>query len=469
MFAGYLEHADAQIGRVVDAIDDMGLRDDTLIIYVVGDNGPSAEGSLTGTLNNMKSQLGLLDDVSTMLKRIDDIGGPTTENHYPVGWAWAGSSPFQWMKQVASHFGGTRNGLVISWPTKISDRGALRSQFHHAIDIVPTILEVAGVPEPRMVNGVPQKPIEGVSMAYTFADKDAESRRRTQYFEMMGNRALYHEGWVAGCLHGRLPWETGATVSFDADRWELYNIEEDFSQANDLAAKAPAKLRDLQDRFMAEAARYNVLPLDDRFAQRADPTLRPSHIRGKTHFVYPPGTVRVGERSSPNTKNVHHTLAAEVEIPTGGAEGVLVCCGGTGGGYALFLKDGKLHWEHNYYNETRYRVSSIEPIPPGRHVLSAEIKVDNQGNFQTGASVTLRLGEKQIGEGRCEKQIGAYFTANESFDVGCDTASPVSNQYESPFAFTGRLVRVMVDISEASFEDLAAQHEAHARQAMAIQ
>ena len=264
VFAGYLEHADAHIGRVVQAVEDLGLRDDTLILYVVGDNGPSAEGSLTGTLNNMKSQLGLLDDVSAMLKRIDDIGGPTTENHYPVGWAWAGSSPFQWMKQVASHFGGTRNGLVISWPTKISDRGALRSQFHHAIDIVPTILEIAGVPEPRMVNGVPQKPIEGVSMAYTFADKDAESRRRTQYFEMMGNRALYHEGWVAGCLHGRLPWETGATVSFDADRWELYNIEEDFSQANDLAAKEPARLRDLQDRFMAETARYKVLPLDDR-------------------------------------------------------------------------------------------------------------------------------------------------------------------------------------------------------------
>ena len=469
VFAGYLAHADAQIGRLVDAIEDMGLRDDTLIIYVVGDNGPSAEGSLTGTLNNMKSQLGLLDDVPTMLKRIDDIGGPTTENHYPVGWAWAGSSPFQWMKQVASHFGGTRNGLVISWPKTISDGGGLRTQFHHAIDIAPTILEAAGVPEPRMVNGVPQKPIEGVSMGYTFADRSAPSRRQTQYFEMLGNRALYHDGWVAGCLHGRLPWLTAGGASFEEDKWELYNIEADFSQADDLAAKEPAKLRDLQDRFMAEAAKFNVLPLDDRFAQRADPTLRPSHIRGKTHFVYPPGTVRIGERSSPNTKNVHHTLAAEVEIPQGGAEGVLVCCGGTGGGFTLFLKGGKLHWEHNYYNEARYRVSSSEAIPPGRHVLSAEVTVDKQGKFEIGGGVTLRLGEKQIGEGRFERQIGGFFTANEGFDIGCDTCSPVSDRYESPFAFTGQIVRVMVDISEASFEDLAAQHEAHARAVMAIQ
>jgi arylsulfatase A-like enzyme len=469
VFAAYLAHADAQIGRVVAAIDDMDLRDDTLIIYMVGDNGPSAEGSLTGTLNNMKSQLGLLDDVPTMLKRIDEIGGPTTENHYPVGWAWAGSSPFQWMKQVASHFGGTRNGLVISWPKTITDRGGLRSQFHHAIDIAPTILEAAGVPEPRIVGGVPQKPIEGVSLAYTFADKAAESRRRTQYFEMFGNRALYHDGWVAGCLHGRLPWQTAGGASFEEDKWELYNIEADFSQADDLAAKEPAKLRDLQDRFMAEAAKYNVLPLDDRFAQRADPMLRPSHIRGKLHFVYPAGTVRVGERSSPNTKNVHHTLAAEVDIPEGGAEGVLVCCGGSGGGFTLFLKGGRLHWEHNYYNEARYRVSSTEPIPAGRHVLSAEIKVDKQGKFGTGGKVILRMGKTQIGEGRFETQIGGFFTANESFDVGCDTCSPVSDQYESPFAFTGQIVRVLVDISEASFEDLAEQHKAHARQAMGMQ
>jgi arylsulfatase len=469
VFAGFLEHVDAQVGKIVDAIDQMGLRDDTLIIYVVGDNGPSAEGSLTGTLNGMKSQAGLLDDVPTMLQHIDELGGPNCDNHYPVGWAWAGSSPFQWMKQVASHFGGTRNGLVMSWPKRITDRGGLRSQFHHAIDIVPTILDVAGIPEPREVNGVPQKPIEGLSMAYTFADKDAPGRRITQYFEMFGNRALYHDGWVAGCLHGRLPWLTAGGASFDNDTWELYNVQEDFSQANNLVAQEPKRLRDLQDRFMAEAAKYNVLPLDDRFAQRADPTMRPSHIRGITHFVYPPGTIRIGERSSPNTHNVHHTLAAEVEIPEGGAEGVLVCCGGLTGGFTFYMKDGKLHWEHNYYNEAHFRVSSTDPIPPGRHILSAEVKVDEQGKPGTGGSVTLRLGKEPIGEGRFEKQVPVYFTPNETFDVGCDTCSPVSDQYASPFPFTGTVLKVMVDVSELTFEQLAAQHKAHARIALAIQ
>ena len=220
---------------------------------------------------------------------------------------------------------------------------------------------------------------------------------------------------------------------------------------------------------MAEAAKYNVLPLDDRFAQRADPKLHPSHIRGKTRFVYPAGTIRLGERSAPNTKNVHHTLAAEVEIPKGGAEGVLVCCGGISGGFSLFIKDGRLHWEHNYYNEVRYRASSKEKIPPGHHVLSAEVKVDKEGKFGTGGNVILRLDKKKIGEGRFDKQVAGYFTVNETFDVGCDTVSPVSDLYESPFAFTGTIIKVMVDVSEATFEELAEQHEARARIAMATQ
>ncbi|PTR32498.1 arylsulfatase [Luteibacter sp. OK325] len=469
VFAGFLEHVDAQVGRVVDAIEHMGLRDNTLIIYIVGDNGPSAEGSLTGTLNNMKTQLGLLDDVSTILSHIDEIGGPLHENHYPVGWAWAGSSPFQWMKQVASHFGGTRNGLVISWPNVITDHGALRTQFHHAIDIVPTLLDAAGIPEPRSVNGVPQKPIEGISMAYTFDRADAPSRRVTQYFEMLGNRAIYHDGWVAGCLHGRLPWLTSGGANFDDDTWELYNIEDDFSQSNDLARKELTRLRDLQDRFMAEAARYDVLPLDDRFAQRADPALKPSHMRGKKHFVYTPGVIRIGERSSPNTKNVHHTLAVEVTIPKGGSDGVLVCCGGIPGGYSLFIKDGKLYWEHNYYNDVRYRVESEGVIPTGHHVLSAEIKVDEEGKFGTGGTVTLRVDKATVGTGRFEQQVAGYFTVNETFDVGCDTVSPVSDLYQSPFKFTGEIVKVMVDVSETTFEELAGQHELHARWALATQ
>jgi arylsulfatase len=465
VFAGFLEHVDAQVGRMVDALELMKLRDDTLIIYIVGDNGPSAEGSLNGTLNNMKTQQGYPDDVKAMLKHIDEIGGPNFENHYPVPWCWAGSSPFQWMKQVASHFGGTRNPVVMSWPKRITDQGGLRSQFHHLIDIVPTILDVSGITEPRTVNGVAQKPIEGISMAYTWDDAAAEGRRTTQYFEMMGNRALYHNGWVAGCRHGKLPWQTTGSASFDNDTWELYNIEEDFSQAHDLAKKEPKKLRELQDLFMAEAAKYNVLPLDDRFAERADVNLRPSYIRGKKRFVYLPGTTRIPESSAPNTKNVNHTLAAEVEIPKGGAEGVLVCCGGRSSGYTLFVKGGKLHWEHNWFESERFQVSSTEAIPEGHHVLSAEIKCDKEGEIGTGGTVTLRLGEKVIGNGKFKKQVPFRFTVNETFDVGCDLITPVSDDYESPFAFTGKIKRVMVDISDTDFKDLAAM----AKLAMSMQ
>lgn len=465
VFAGFLEHVDAQIGKVVDTLEAMNLRENTLIVYIVGDNGPSPEGSLTGTLNSMKSMQGFPDDVSTMLKHIDDIGGPGFENNYPVAWCWAGSSPFQWMKQIASHFGGTRNPMVVSYPARIKDKGGLRSQFHHVIDLAPTILEVAGIPEPREVNGVPQRPIEGTSMVYTWDDKNAPDRRTTQYFEILSNRALYHHGWVAGCRHGKLPWQTVGSTSFDDDTWELYNIETDFSQANDLASQDPKKLRELQDLFMVEAAKHNVLPLDDRFADRADARLRPSYIKNKKQFTYLPGTVRLPEPSSPNTKNVHHTLAAEIVIPEGGAEGVLIACGGLAAGYTFFIKDSKLHWEHNWFGTSRYRVSSSESLSNGQCIVSAEVKVDEEGKPGTGGTVTLRIGEKVVGEGRFEKQVPYWFTFNETFDVGCDTVSPVSEVYDSPFTFTGTIKQVLVDLSDATFDDLAAKTEI----AMAIQ
>jgi arylsulfatase len=458
VFAGFLEHVDAQLGRVVDALETMGVREDTLIIYVVGDNGPSAEGSMTGTVNNMKSQHGYVDSVEDMLKVIDELGGTEYENHYPVPWCWAGSSPFQWCKQVASHFGGTRNGLVMSWPGHIADIGGLRDQFHHAIDIVPTILDAAGISAPISINGIPQKPIEGVSMAYTWDDAAAPSKRQTQYFEMFGNRALYHDGWVAGARHGKLPWQTaGSSPDFDEDTWELYNIEEDFSQANDLAAKEPAKLRELQDMFWAEAAKYNVLPLDDRFVERADVNLKPSYLSGKKQFIYLPGTTRIPEPSSPPTKNINHTIAAEIDVPEGGGDGVLVCCGGEAGGYSFFMSKGKLYWEHNWFNTERYRVESGDVIPPGHHVVSVHIECDKEGEFATGGKATLRLGESVVGEGRFEQQVGARFTVGESFDVGCDLITPVSRLYKSPAKFNGEIKRVLVDISDVSFDDLSHQ------------
>jgi arylsulfatase len=455
VYAGFLEHADAQAGRILDRLEELGIRDNTLFIYIVGDNGPSAEGSLTGTLNNMKSQQGFPDDPQYMLSRINEIGGPLHENHYPVGWCWAGSSPFQWMKQVASHFGGTRNPMVISWPARIKDPGGMRSQFHHVIDIAPTILDVANIAQPVSVNGNAQKPIEGISLAYTFDDASAPGQRSTQYFEMLGNRAIYHDGWVAGCRHGKLPWQTVGSASFDNDTWELYNIDVDFSQANDLAKDNADRLSDMQDMFTAEAKKYNVLPLDDRFAERADASLRPNPLAGKKTFVYLPGTVRIPEPVAPNTKNVDHTIAAEVEIPPGGAKGALVSMGGESAGYTLFVHDGKLVWEHNWFNDIRYRVTSDEVIPPGRHVLSAEIRVDDKTKPGTGGNVILRSGEKVIGKGRFDKQVPYRYTVNETFDIGCSLVTPVSNLYESPATFTGKVDKVIIDISGESLDDLA--------------
>lgn len=465
VFAGFLEHADHQIGRVVDAIAAMGQLDNTLIIYIVGDNGPSAEGTLTGTLNNMKSQQGFVDDVEEMLAHIDEIGGPLHENHYPVGWCWAGSSPLQWMKQVASHFGGTRNGMVISWPEKIKDCGGLRSQFHHVIDIAPTLLEVAGIPEPRMVNGVPQKLIEGVSLAYTFDGTSTEGRRKTQYFEMFGNRALYHDGWVAGARHGKLPWTmSGSAPDFDADVWELYNVEADFSQSKDLAAQEPKKLRELQDLFYAEAAKYNVLPLDDRLAERADMELRPNYTRGINRFVFFPGTVRLPEGAAPNVKNRNHVIAAELEIPPSGAEGVIQAIGGATGGYTLFIQSGKLIYDYNWFGEEHFVVTSTELVPAGAVSLAMEFTADSN-NPGTGGTTRLFINGKPAGEGRIEKTIPFRYTVQEGFDIGLDTVTPVSKLYQSPFKFTGTIKRVIVDVNGAPIQDLAKELQI----AMAIQ
>ena len=292
-FAAYTAQTDFEVGRVLDALRDTGQLDNTLVIWEIGDNGSSMEGTLNGVFNEMSSLNGVPEDTSYVVKHIDEIGGPGSYNHFPVGWAWAMNTPFQWGKQVASHFGGTRNPVVISWPARIKDKGGVRTQFHHVIDLVPTILEAAHVTAPTELNGVKQKPIEGVSMMYSFDDPKAKEQRPTQYFEMFGNRALYHEGWIAVARHGRLPWENAGSYDFDKDTWELYNVAQDFSEANDVAAQNPDKLKELQDLFLVEAKKYNVLPLDDRFAERANPALRPSLIEGKTSFTYYAGATRI--------------------------------------------------------------------------------------------------------------------------------------------------------------------------------
>jgi arylsulfatase len=451
-FADFLEHTDYEVGRLVDALEEMGELENTLVIYIIGDNGSSAEGTLAGTLNEIMTLNGFQPTFEQMLHRIDEIGLPGTSPHYAVGWAWAGDTPFQWTKQVASHFGGTRNGTIISWPKRIKDTGKVRSQFHHVIDVAPTILEVVGIAEPTMVNGVSQKPIEGVSMAYSFAKENAKapSKRYTQYFEMFGNRALYHDGWIACCRHGRLPWHNVGSADFGEDTWELYHVAEDFSEGEDLAAKHPDKLRELQDLFFAEAAHYNVLPLDDRFIERADLTLRPSFFYGRKHVTFYPGMVRLPEGSAPKMNNVTHTITVDAEVPQGGAEGVLVCLGGDTGGWSLYVQDGKLVYHYNWFDVERYEVVSTAPVPKGKVELKCEFA--NETEVPGGpATVRLFIDGQAVGEGKIEKQVRARFSV-ESLDVGLDACSPVSKAYadKRPFAFTGTIDKVRFDFGDSN-------------------
>jgi len=450
-YADFLSHTDYQVGRLVDALEEMGELDNTLVIYITGDNGSSAEGTLSGTINEIMSLNGFQPDLADVLPRIDEIGLPGTSPHYPVGWAWAGDTPFQWTKQIASHFGGTRNGTLVSWPARIADAGTVRSQFHHVIDIAPTILEVAGITEPSMMNGFPQTPIEGTSMAYTFAANNATAptRRFTQYFEMFGNRALYHDGWMASCRHGRLPWVNFGSADFSEDQWELYHIDEDFSQAVDLADQHPDKLRELQDLFMAEAAKYNVLPLDDRFIERADVTLRPSYFYGRDSVTFYPGMTRLPEGSAPKTHNVTHTITVDAEIPDGGAEGVLVSMGGDTAGWSFYVReDGRLVYHYNWFDMERYEVVSDIEVPTGPVELRCEFV--NESEIPGGpATVSLLIDSQPVGHGRIEKQVRGRFGV-ETMDVGVDELTPVDKAYDhkQPYRFTGTLVKVRLDLGE---------------------
>ncbi|MCC8951474.1 arylsulfatase [Bradyrhizobium sp. Arg62] len=445
-FAAYTAQTDFHVGRVLDALEAVGQTDNTLIFWEIGDNGSSMEGTLNGTFNEMVGVNGQQEDPSYILAHLDEIGGPKSYNHFPVGWAWAMDTPFQWGKQVASHFGGTRNPLVISWPNRIKDKGGIRTQFHHAVDIVPTILEAAQIEQPSSVNGVAQKPIEGVSMVYTFDNPKAEEQRRVQYFEMFGNRAIYSDGWVACVRHGRLPWQNIGSYDFANDKWELYRIESDFSEANDLAAQEPKRLRDMQDLFWVEAAKYDVLPLDDRFIERADPSLRPSLIAGRTDFTYYPGATRIPESSSPNVKNRSHSIAAYIDVPQAGGDGVLIAAGGTVAGYALYIKDGKPTYEYNWFSLQRYKVASSEKLAPGPAIIRVDFKYDG-GGLGKGGVVTLFVNDTKVGEGRVEKSVLGRFSADETFDIGMDTGSPVSDDYASPNPYTGKLLKVEIHLA----------------------
>src|SRR5262245_18669366 len=462
VYAGTVAQCDHEIGRVLDALEESGQLDDTLVIYIEGDNGASAEGTMQGTTNEISAQFAP-ESLEFLVSMMDELGSDRTYNHYPIGWAHAMDAPFQWTKQVASHFGGTRNGLVIRWPKRIKSGGAIRPQFHHVIDIVPTVLEAARIQAPKTLNGTAQKPIEGVSMVYTFDDAKAPTRRSTQYFEMTANRALYHDGWIASTTPARLPWQTlGLVPGPDEFGWELYHATEDFSQAHDVAKENPKKLQDLQALFLKEAARYNVLPLDSSFADRMDPSTRPNLLRGQTQFTYYPGMIRIPEANAADVHNRSFRINAEVEIPDGGAEGVLATAGGRFGGWALLVLNGKPIYAYALTNQDgdkypkqrkdKTRIASTERLAPGKHTIAFDFTYDG-GGIGKGGRGTLTVDGKKVGEARIEQTspIGKY-SLDESFDVGQDTGTPVIDEYEAkmPFKFSGALRKVEIQLGPPS-------------------
>jgi arylsulfatase len=456
VYAGFLEHTDHHVGRLVDALENLGILEDTLVYYIIGDNGASAEGDVHGSFNELINLNGAaaLQTTEFMAARIDEFGTSSAYNHYAVGWAHAMDTPYQWTKQVASHWGGTRNGTIVHWPKGIDAKGEVRSQFHHVIDVAPTVLDAAGLPEPKTVHGVEQKPLEGVSMRYAFEDAGAAERRETQYFEMFCNRGIYDKGWTAVTRHS-IPWVLVADMPpFADDTWELYDTNTDWSQAHDLAAEMPEKLEELKALFMEEARKYNVLPLDDRRSERFNSDLagRPTLIKGNSQLFFG-GMGRLTENVVINIKNKSHSVTAEVQVPEGGAEGVIVAQGGAFAGWSLYVKDGRPKYCYNLLGLQRFHVEGDAEIPPGTHQVRMEFTYDG-GGLGKGGTVSLYVDGAKTGEGRVEGTVPMIFSADETCDFGSDTASPVSDDYTSEGShFTGTVEWVQLDIAEAA-EDL---------------
>lgn len=451
VYAGFLEYTDHHVGRIIESLEKLGILDDTLVYYIVGDNGASAEGTLHGAYNEMANFNGLaaLETPEFLMARIDKLGGPESYNHYAVGWAHALNTPYQWTKQVASHWGGTRNGTVVHWPNGIKAKGEVRSQFTHVIDVAPTILEVAGLPQPEYVNGIQQDAIEGVSMAYSFDDATAPEQHETQYFEIFGNRGIYHKGWTAVTKH-RTPWLLiGAkTVPFDENVWELYS-DSDWSQSKDLAKEFPDKLRELQRQFIIEGTRYKVLPLDDRVAERmnSDTAGRPTLIRGKTQLLFG-GMGRLSENCVLNLKNKSHSVTAEIEVPQSGAEGVIACQGANIGGWTLYAKSGKLKYCYNVAGVNHFFVESKDSVPTGKRQVRMEFAYAG-GGLGKGGKVTLFVDGKPVGEGEIPMTQAMIFSADDGADVGEDSGAPVSPDY-GPVGngFNGEVKGVLLSITD---------------------
>ncbi|MDM0017166.1 arylsulfatase [Variovorax saccharolyticus] len=466
VYAGFMEFTDHHVGRLLDSIERLGILDDTLVYYIVGDNGASAEGTLNGAYNEMANFNGLaaLETPEFLMARYDKLGGPESYNHYAVGWAHAMNTPYQWTKQVASHWGGTRNGTIVHWPKGIAAKGELRSQFHHVIDIAPTILEAAGLPEPVEVNGVAQEPLEGVSMLYTFNDAGAAERHETQYFEMFGNRGIYHKGWTAVTKHGT-PWVLMGrkTVALDDDVWELYDTTKDWSQARDLSGQMPAKLHELQRLWLIEATRYKVLPIDDRVVEKMNPDTagRPVLIRGNTQLLFG-GMSRLSENCVLNLKNKSHSVTAEIVVAASGAQGVIIAQGANIGGWSLYAHKGKLKYCYNVAGVNHYFVESADPLPAGEHQVRMEFAYAG-GGLGKGGQVSLFIDGKKTGEGSVPITQAMVFSADDGCDVGEDSGAPVSPDYgPKDNAFNGRVKGVQLAIAEAaeSVDHLVSPEEA---------
>ena len=445
-FAGFLAHTDAQVGRVIDALERLNIMDNTLVVYITGDNGASAEGTIHGAWSAPSFQNGVPEDPEWLLEHMDDFGTAKCENHFNVGWAWALDSPFQWMKQVASHFGGTRNAMALSWPKKIRDAGGLRQQFHHVIDLVPTIYELVGIEAPTHVNGIEQMPIHGTSMVYSFDNASAPSTHTTQYFEILGNRAIYHEGWMASCFHGRLPWIRLQGLDFDGPQevWELYNISEDFSQAVNLAEQFPEKLAELQELFHQNAIQYDIYPLRDAGSPRNGEFSVPHSLDGINKVTYTRAHVRMPESSVLNVKNCSWRMTAEFVVPEGGAQGVIACQGGNMAGWSLYIDEsGKPTYHYNWLGHVHSVVGDNQTLNAGHHEIVVDFAYD--GGFGAGGVATLYVDDREAGSIRIEKTVPlVYSMSGETFDIGVDTGSPVGN-YPHLFTCTAEIVGVTIE------------------------
>jgi len=466
VFAAYVAYTDNEIGRVIQAVEDAGKLDNTLIIYIEGDNGTSSEGSVNGTPFDLIALQGMNMPVAEQLKFYDAWGSAKTQPHMAVGWAWAFNTPFKWVKQAASHFGGTRQGMAISWPNRIKDAGGIRTQFHHMIDIVPTILEAVGVPAPQMLNGVAQKPIEGVSMVYTWdkANAKASSTRTTQYFEIFGNRAIYNDGWLACTTPPQPPWLMGTKEMpevVNGYKWELYNINEDYSEYNDLAAKMPDKLKEMQELFLMEGTKYNVFPLDNSVLPRVL-TPKPSYVAGRKQFTYSGELSGVATSNSPNILAKSYTITAEIEVPKDGGNGMIVTEGGEFGGYGLYLLKGNPVFTYNLLNIARFRWEGAAPLTPGKHTLVYDFKYDGPGLAKGGTGV-LKVDGKEVASKQMPHTVPVIMTFDETFDVGVDTRTGVDNDYEVPFRFTGKINKLTFDLGPSQMMSADEQAVKHVR------